>query len=162
MNGLEKNGGNKSKKRINKINLTKATLMTIKVAGFIVLATVAPNTLQYLGVFTDKKRRNFRNSYINNKVIGRLLERGDVKITKNKIGQSLISITAQGVDVLKKYEFLEEGLPVPKHWDGKYRLVIFDIKEWKRGTRDRLRMWLLNLGFVRLQNSVWVYPYDCA
>jgi len=39
--------------------------------------------------------------------------------------------------------------------------VIFDIKEWKRGVRDELRNWLLHLGFVRLQNSVWVYPYDC-
>ena len=27
--------------------------------------------------------------------------------------------------------------------------------------RDRLRITMRGLGFARLQNSVWVYPYDC-
>ncbi|MEK7136257.1 MAG: hypothetical protein AAB821_01570, partial [Patescibacteria group bacterium] len=27
--------------------------------------------------------------------------------------------------------------------------------------RDDLRNWLHGLGFVRLQNSVWVFPYEC-
>ena len=40
-------------------------------------------------------------------------------------------------------------------------MIIFDIKEWKRKTRDDLRQWLEHLGFVRLQNSVWVHPYPC-
>ena len=40
-------------------------------------------------------------------------------------------------------------------------MIIFDIKEGKRQTRDELRIWLNHLGFIRLQNSVWVFPYEC-
>ncbi len=152
----------KQRRRAARVNLTDAVLTIIKIGGLVALAVVAPNTLQYLGVFMDKKRRYLRISHINNSVIGKLLSRGLIKIVKNKTGQNCLAITEQGKFILKKYEFLEKGLPVPKRWDGKYRLVIFDIKEWKRNTRDNLRRWLLNLGFVRLQNSVWVYPYDCA
>mgnify|MGYP001617628735 FL=1 len=49
----------------------------------------------------------------------------------------------------------------PKRWDRKWRIVIFDIWERRRGVRDRLRNLLQKNGFVKVQNSVWVYPYDC-
>ena len=38
---------------------------------------------------------------------------------------------------------------------------MFDIKENRRGTRTLLRQTLDRLGFVKLQNSVWIFPYDC-
>lgn len=47
----------------------------------------------------------------------------------------------------------------PKRWDGKWRLVIFDIPERVRGRRDFLRKELGDLGFHPLQKSVWVTPY---
>ena len=40
-------------------------------------------------------------------------------------------------------------------------MLIFDIPERRRGTRAQIRRTLLQLGFTRLQDSVWVYPYDC-
>ncbi len=49
----------------------------------------------------------------------------------------------------------------PKRWDKKWRVLIFDIRERQRGIRDKLRRALINIGFARLQNSVWIYPYDC-
>jgi len=45
-------------------------------------------------------------------------------------------------------------------WDGKWRMVIFDIPEEKRAQRDFLRRQLRWLGFKELQKSVWVFPYD--
>ena len=45
--------------------------------------------------------------------------------------------------------------------DRKWRVVIFDIKEYRRKTRDKLRITLTSLGFIKLQNSVWVFPYEC-
>ena len=38
---------------------------------------------------------------------------------------------------------------------------MYDMKEPRKKLRDRLRATLIDLGFVKLQNSVWVYPYDC-
>ncbi|MFA6006336.1 MAG: CRISPR-associated endonuclease Cas2 [Candidatus Paceibacterota bacterium] len=46
-------------------------------------------------------------------------------------------------------------------WDGKWRMVIFDIKETKRKKRNLLRRELKAQGFERLQQSVWIYPYEC-
>ena len=52
-------------------------------------------------------------------------------------------------------------LKKPKKWDEKWRLLIFDIPEKRRGMREKIRRTLLAIGFKRLQDSVWVYPYDC-
>ncbi|HEV7449766.1 MAG TPA: hypothetical protein VGP13_04500 [Candidatus Paceibacterota bacterium] len=49
----------------------------------------------------------------------------------------------------------------PKRWDGRWRMVIFDVWERRRPVRDKLRRGLQNAGFYKIQNSVWAYPYDC-
>ena len=46
-------------------------------------------------------------------------------------------------------------------WDGKWRVVIFDIREKRRLIRQKLRTLLSGAGMVRLQDSVWVHPYPC-
>ena len=48
-----------------------------------------------------------------------------------------------------------------KEWDGKWRLVIFDIPEEIRKGRDALREKLRKLGFYELQKSVFVFPHEC-
>lgn len=47
-----------------------------------------------------------------------------------------------------------------KKWDGKWRLIIFDIPEMSRRDRDFLRRELKWIGFTELQKSVWIFPYD--
>lgn len=46
-----------------------------------------------------------------------------------------------------------------KKWDGFWRLVIFDIKETNKSTRDLLRKKLKQLGFVMWQESVYITPH---
>jgi len=58
--------------------------------------------------------------------------------------------------LMREYKILE-----PVRWDGKWRVLIFDIREQRRQIRFRLRALLQGSGFVRLQDSVWVYPYPC-
>lgn len=48
-----------------------------------------------------------------------------------------------------------------KKWDGKWRVVVFDVWENTRFKRDALRYEIKNFGFVQLQRSVWIYPYEC-
>ncbi|HEY5551230.1 MAG TPA: hypothetical protein VIK52_05040 [Opitutaceae bacterium] len=45
-----------------------------------------------------------------------------------------------------------------RKWDGRWRLVLFDIPENQRTVRTRLSRGLRQLGFGYLQNSVWVSP----
>jgi len=48
-----------------------------------------------------------------------------------------------------------------RKWDKRWRIVIFDIPERRKSVRTRLRRFMNEYGFVRLQDSVWIYPYDC-
>jgi phenylacetic acid degradation operon negative regulatory protein len=45
-----------------------------------------------------------------------------------------------------------------RRWDGKWRLVAFDLPEVQSSTRKRLRRFLRDHGFGYLQNSVWITP----
>lgn len=46
-------------------------------------------------------------------------------------------------------------------WDKHFRLVIFDIPEDKKTTRNVVRRKLTGIGFSQMQKSVFVYPFDC-
>ncbi len=48
----------------------------------------------------------------------------------------------------------------PKEWDGKWRIVVFDIPEQKRLVRDLFRRNLKKWGFKHLQRSVWISKRD--
>jgi phenylacetic acid degradation operon negative regulatory protein len=45
-------------------------------------------------------------------------------------------------------------------WDESWRILIFDIPERKRKTRDAFRKILAEMGFKKYQISVWICPYD--
>ena len=62
---------------------------------------------------------------------------------------------------MEEIEFKEYEIPEPAFWDGKWRVLVFDMNERRRRTRDQLRRLLQGAGFVRIQDSVWVYPYPC-
>ncbi len=50
-------------------------------------------------------------------------------------------------------------LTTAARWDGKWRIVLFDVPESKRPIRDYLRGVLKRLGFREFQRSMWVWPY---
>ena len=45
-----------------------------------------------------------------------------------------------------------------RDWDGKWRMVIFDLPVGRQSVRQRLLRWLRQNGFGYLQNSVWIHP----
>lgn len=66
-------------------------------------------------------------------------------------------ITKKGRYRALKYYIKEK----PKRiWDGKWRIIFFDIPEEKYYLRSRLRENLQLLGFKHLQKSVWICPYN--
>jgi len=79
--------------------------------------------------------------------------------------KGLLHIGTDGIRLTEKGErYLQRSTLVvrrPARWDRKWRIVIFDIPERRRVMRALLRQKLISIGFVRLQDSVWVYPYDC-
>src|SRR3989344_4819282 len=141
-------------------NIQKIILAVIFTAGVLSLAVIAPNVIGAIGRLekTFKRKKNLKYS-INNSFT-RLREKGLVEIVEIH-GKKVARITKKGegkLDFLDKHNF---KIKRPKRWDGRWRVVIFDIKEKRRKTRDLLRKTLWQIGFVKLQHSVWVYPYDC-
>lgn len=60
----------------------------------------------------------------------------------------------------KEFDNILKPLRATGTWDGRWRLVMFDIPETKRDVRDRLRRSLEKLGLGILQASVWISPHD--
>ena len=54
---------------------------------------------------------------------------------------------------------LKACLPKPASWDGKWRLIIFDIPESSKDKRNQLRWLIKKNGFTKLQASVFINPY---
>jgi len=67
--------------------------------------------------------------------------------------------TAKALDKLKKWHKKDSGGKILPKWDKKWRIVIFDIPEKNRLSRERLRFYLKDIGFKMLQNSNWICPY---
>jgi DNA-binding transcriptional regulator PaaX len=140
--------------REKKIEIAKIILTVIAVAGILPLAFVAPNAVQIFKIFGDKKPYQYGFRF--NRAIKGLERRGLVKIFKGKV-----RLTKAGEKELELYELKKKIVAPPKKWDKKWRVVAFDIWERRRGVRNAVRRYLNELGFVHLQNSVWVYPYEC-
>jgi len=82
----------------------------------------------------------------------------DKKINSNNLWQ--VSLTAKGKLALLSSRL--DNIKNKKHkWDGKWRMVAFDIPEKYKKGRDSLRNKLKKAGFNELQESVLVTPYDC-
>lgn len=94
--------------------------------------------------------------------IRRAERRGLVTVTERRHHPPIVRITEKGHQLLARRELERAAVDRPKRWDGKWRLVIFDVPEKRRRDRDLLRRTLRQLGFYRLQQSVWLYPYDCC
>jgi len=80
---------------------------------------------------------------------------GYIKEKETRKGK-VIYLTDKGKMEILKNEFWKEK----KKWDGKWRIIIFDIPENSRKHRNFLRRKLQWFGFRELQKSVWIIPYD--
>jgi DNA-binding transcriptional regulator PaaX len=76
-------------------------------------------------------------------------------------GMVEIVLTKNGRKKALKFQFDEMKIKEPDKWDGKWRMVIFDIPEKKKKAREALREKLKDLGFKELQKSVFIYPHEC-
>lgn len=143
-----------------KINIGKIILTTIGIAGIVSVALVAPNTLQAFDrLFGSRRKKYHLPSYVRKRVT-QLAHQGMLVFVERN-GRRYVRLTEKGRRLFLRYQLGESRIARPKRWDGKWRAVIFDIKEDRRGLRNELRRELTNLGFLRLQQSVWVHPYEC-
>ena len=100
---------------------------------------------------TETLRKEIRNLYKS-----KLIEKKE-----NADGTITLILTNKGKLRALTYKFQEMKIG-KREWDGKWRIVIFDIPEKMRKGRDALREKIKELGFYELQKSVFVFPYECC
>ena len=136
-------------------------LRTIGIAGIVLIAASNPffglNIAK--GVIKHYKKKKWRDYY---KTMHYLDKRGFVKILgEAKGGQIKVEITKNGESVLKTCQIDELELDKSKIWDGKWRIVVFDVPVYKNKFRTAFTEKLKQLGFILVQKSVWACPYEC-
>lgn len=146
------------------IETIKEILLHLVATGGILITTTSPYFLLNIakGIIKDKK-------YLKNKLeerkIAKILDRlrrNKVIILKEEGEKFKVELTEKGKRKVKEIKFKEMKIEKPKIWDGKWRIVIFDIPDkYKKTARDALREKLKELNFYLLQKSVWVIPYPC-
>ncbi len=138
--------------------LQDAVLGTVAVAGVLAITMVAPGVLGLLGGFGSRKKRLAEQS---KRALTRLKHRGHI-VFEERNGKSYARITIEGRKALAIQQYKAHLLTGEvKRWDKRYRVVIFDIPVAKKGLRDKLRRAVRDSGFLQIQKSVWLHPYDC-
>lgn len=106
------------------------------------------------GWLKRKKSRISHRQY--RQTLWKLEQKGCLKISKDK-NIEFISLTRKGQ---LKILLGKSSLVYKKIWDKKWRLLIFDIPEASHLQRDHFRLLLKQKGFIKLQASVFISPYQ--
>ena len=134
-------------------------LKTIAQMGVVVLEQIGASTVKSFGASLSSSRKS-NPRYDISRGTRRLIEKGYIKIKMRKQEEILV-LTTKGEHALSQIKYGMIEMTKPKHWDGKWRVVIYDIKEDRKRMRRELREALVYFDFVPIQKSVWVYPYPC-
>lgn len=84
-----------------------------------------------------------------------LKQRGYIQVKNNSF-----KFTKKGKEWYQRNVYKQTPFRESK-WDGKWRVVFFDIPEELHLKRDIFRYRLKNLGFYQLQKSILAIPYKC-
>ncbi|MEK7098668.1 MAG: hypothetical protein AAB908_02085 [Patescibacteria group bacterium] len=97
-----------------------------------------------------------RARYRTRKVIDSLVAKGYVDQNGD-----LLTITDDGRRALENTVQKIRSSLASTVWDGKWRIVAYDIPATHSKLRDEVRYVLKKAGFHRLHHSVWIFPHDC-
>jgi DNA-binding transcriptional regulator PaaX len=123
---------------------------------------LAGSPRQYFRVLKIAKRdwKSINENYLR-RTVREFYQERLVKGIENSDGTVKIVITEKGKKKILAFRINQISIKKPAHWDGKWRLVMFDVPEKLKYRRDILREKLKELNFFELQKSVFVHPYPC-
>ena len=137
-------------------SILKATL----IAGGVALILTSPIATRRLLKEIPKEIKKYKKKQLW-RALYYLRSKNRIRIVKESDNGIEIEITKVGKKHLTKLDFDNLSLTKPDSWDNKWRMVIFDIPEKRKVSREALRQKLKDLNMVKLQNSIWITPYPC-
>ncbi len=143
-----------NRKLVRRTEMQEAILLTVASGGRLGASVLVPrvlNILLDLELPSSPRRKEVVQS-----AATRLRGKGLLKFESGHY-----TLTDSGQKILDRWQLDDFKLKTPKKWDRKWRIIIFDIPEKRRNIRNEIREIFKAAGFYRLQDSVWVYPYDC-
>ena len=138
----------------------RLALQMLATGGTLTLAAVAPNVLGAV-LALDPKFKKDKRAYRRLEEAWWRMERKGLITPFGPKKSGKFELTAKGNRVVDSILAEQYRIPAPIRWDGRWRVVMFDVPEKKRRVRDELRALLMRAGFLRLHDSVWVHPYPC-
>jgi DNA-binding transcriptional regulator PaaX len=126
--------------------------------GVVMIAATIPNAARLLK-YLPRYKKGAKFNYQAKSALGRLKSKGLIIFVEEN-GKRYARVTEKGERILQM-ETEKKVVAKKRKWDRRWRVVIFDIPERRKSVRVRLRRFMNEYGFVRLQDSVWIYPYDC-
>ena len=147
-----------SRKRRRWGQVRYALLASVAISGLLLVTAAAPNALTLLKYLPKNK---YRFGHQARSGLSILASTGHVKFIEVN-GKKHTELTEKGRHELLKLQMKFGALGAKKRrWDKRWRMIIFDIPEKAASKRVKLRRTMESFGFYRLQDSVWIFPYDC-
>lgn len=146
----------------------KIILATLAMGGIVMVGAVAPGLLKMVKDFTKLRNIAWVNgSEDKRKQHKKLLDsftylrrRGLIKMGYQ--GRQLyISLTPEGRKKAKRLNIDSLHIERTRTWDKRWRIIMFDVEEERKATREALRGKLKELGFYPMQKSVWLHAFPC-
>lgn len=144
-----------------KAKIATVALSVLAVASIpllIIGAGVMGNAVQVFHSFNKSKK--YSNKQLSSAIYD-MKRQKLIEYIRDQDGKTIVKITKKGKARLRAFSIELMEIPKPKKWDGKWRLVMFDIPMRFTKGREALRYHLKNLNFFQFQKSAWIYPYPC-
>jgi len=107
------------------------------------------------GMFNVARARA-QKRYRDKLVLNRMQGNGLIKINGDKI-----NLTKFGNKLLEQRKIADSLKNKRQKWDKKWRMISFDIPQDSSDVRNKLRSLLRTAGFLKIQQSVYIYPHAC-
>lgn len=142
--------------------ILNATLAIIATGGILTCAAIAPNAtgtiLKMIKGHKQKKREQYRQMW---RCFNYLKKKRILEFVREEDDGLVYRLSSSGKNRVRKFMIDELTINEPEDWDGKWRLITFDIPERHRQARQALAKKLKETGFYQCQKSVWVHPFPC-
>lgn len=142
----------------------KAVLALAAIGGVLALFAAAPGLTRLAGrsaasVSKKENKDRYRRLW---KAFYAMKQKGIFEfIGEDKNGFQIYRLTEKGIIDVRKFTLEVLEIKNMTKWDGKWRMVIFDIPEKYKKARAALRDKLKDMNFYPLQKSAWVHPFPC-
>lgn len=144
---------------MNKVNPIREKILLLLLAGIALSFTYSPYRQRKIFKAVSRAWKKINERKLKQEIQN--LRRSHLVSNKRNLdGSVTYVITEKGKLKALPYR-LKEMRKQKNKWDGKYRVIMFDIPENFKKARDVFRRKLKEMGFYELQKSVFVFPFDC-